>query len=324
MTPKTADGMKAIAMDRFGGPETLALRTMPAPEVGPDEVLIHVESAGVGAWDPFEREGGFAREFGIEPKFPYVLGSEGAGTVAAVGERVTKFKEGDRVYASGLANPKGGFYSQYTAVKADNAAPIPANITTEQAGVLMVDAITALSGLDDTLRLQPGESVLIFGASGGIGHLAVQLAQRMGARVLGVASGDDGVALVRRLGADAVVDGRKEDVLAAARDFAPGGLDAALLTAGGVAAEQALGAVRDGGRVAYPNGVEPTPQGRPGLTVQSYNGDLGPEAIARINQLIEAGRFEVHVGGKFPLERAAEAHRAVESHHLGKLALLPG
>ena len=101
---------------------------------------------------------------------------------------------------------------------------------------------------------------MIFGASGGIGHLAVQLAKRMGARVFAVASGSDGVALVKRLSADAVVDGHKDDIAAAARQFAPDGLDAALITAGGPAADNALTAMRAGGRVAYPNGVEPEPE----------------------------------------------------------------
>jgi NADPH:quinone reductase len=92
MIQTTQSKMKAIALDRFGGLETIKLQTLPVPEVGPDEVLIHVECAGVGKWDPFEREGGFAREFGIEAKFPYVLGSDGAGTIAAVGDRVKERK----------------------------------------------------------------------------------------------------------------------------------------------------------------------------------------------------------------------------------------
>ncbi len=238
--------MQAVVIDRFGGPETIRFDSVPVPKVGPDEVLIHIESAGVGVWDPFEREGGFARMFGREPEFPYVLGTEGAGTVAAVGRRVRRFKPGDRVYAAFLSNPKGGFYAEYTAMPADNVSPIPQKLTTEQAGVMLVDAITALRGLDDAIDLKPGESVMIFGASGGIGHLAIQLAKRMGARVLAVASGEDGVALAQRLGADAIVDGHKDDVAAAVRQFAPGGLDAALVTAGGEAADKALTAMRDG------------------------------------------------------------------------------
>jgi len=208
--------------------------------------------------------------------------------------------------------------------KAKDASAIPGDLTIEQAGALPVDALTALCGLDDSLNLKQGQSVLIFGASGGIGHLAVQLAKRMGARVLAVASGDDGVALVKRLDADAVVNGRLDDVLAAARRFAPDGLDAALLTAGGKEAERALDAVRDGGRVAYPNGVEPKPKARSGITAKSYDGRPSPEAIAKLNGLIEKAPFEVHVARTFPLEMAAEAHRTLGEHYLGKLTLRPG
>ncbi|MEP1216984.1 MAG: zinc-binding dehydrogenase [Marinobacter sp.] len=128
-----------------------------------------------------------------------------------------------------------------------------------------IDARTALRGLRDALELKNDEALMIFGASGGIGHLAVQLAKRMGARVLAVASGDDGVALAQRLGADAVVEGHSGEVAAAARDFAPHGLDAALVTAGGEVLEQALAAIRDGGRVAYPHGVQPEPKARAGV-----------------------------------------------------------
>src|SRR5262245_65101196 len=130
---QTQNAMKAVAIDRFGGPETLTLRTLPVPEVGPDEVLIRVESAGVAVWDPFEREGGFARLFGVEPRFPYVLGSDGAGTVAAVGERVSRFKKGDRAYAAALTKPKGGFYSENVAAEADNVSYVPGKLTTEPA-----------------------------------------------------------------------------------------------------------------------------------------------------------------------------------------------
>ena len=313
--------MKAVAIDRFGGPETLTLQSLPVPDVGPDEVLIHVESADVAVWDPFEREGGFAKLLGIEPRFPYVLGTDGAGTVSGVGERVSRFKKGDRVFAIALANPKGGFYAEYAAVKSDNVARIPDQLTTEQAGVMPCDALTALTGLDDVLALKPGEALMIFGAGGGIGHLAVQLARRMGARVLAVASGEDGVALAKRLGADSVVNGREDDVTAAARAFAPGGLDAALMTAGSATADQALTAMRDGGRVAYPNGVEPAPKARPGVSVSSYDVVVNREAIEKLNRLIEAGPFEVHVARTFRLDQAAEAHRALNEHYLGKLAL---
>jgi len=315
--------MRAAALDKFGGVETIQMKTLPIPEPGPDEVLLRVESAGVGVWDPYEREGEFAKMFGTKPRFPYVLGSDGAGTVAAVGEQVRNFKEGDRAYALGLANPKGGFYAEYAVVKADNVSPIPKKLTVDQAGAMPSDALTALRGLDEILGLKRGESLLVFGAGGGIGHLAVQLAKRMGARVLAVASGEDGVAFVKRLGADAVVNGRKDDVEAAARVFAPDGLDAALVTAGGEATDRALGAMRENGRVAHPNGVMPPPKAPPGVRVQAYDMEPNPEQIEKLNHLIESGPFEVHVARTFPLDKAAEAHRELDKHYLGKLALRP-
>lgn len=321
MTQTRQNTMQAVAIDRFGGPETLRLQTLPVPEVGPDEVLIRVESADVAVWDPFEREGGFAKLFGIEPRFPYVLGTGGAGTVAAVGQQVSRFKKGDRVYAVALTNPKGGFYAEYAAVKADSVSRVPDKLTTEQAGVMSCDALTALRGLDDILGLKQGEALMIFGAGGGIGYLAVQLAKRMGARVLAVASGDDGTALARRLQADVIVNGRKDDVAAAARQFAPGGLDAALMTAGGETADHALTAMRAGGRVAYPNGVMPEPKVRPDVRLDSYDVIIDQAAIDKLNGLIEAGPFDVHVARAFRLDQAAEAHRALDAHYLGKLAL---
>ncbi len=315
--------MRAVAIDGFGGAETLRLQTLPIPEVGADEILIRVESAGVGVWDPFEREGGFARLFGTEPRFPHILGSDGAGIVEAVGERVTRFKKGDRAYGFSLLNPKGGFYAECIVLKAESASPIPARLTTLQAGAMPVDAMTALRGLDDTLGLKSGDSLMIFGASGGIGHLAVQLAKRMGARVMAVASGTDGVALARRLGADVVVDGHRDDIVAAARQFEPLGLDAALVTAGGEATDKALTAIREGGRVAYPNGVQPEPRVRTGVTIRSYDGMPDPQAIEKLNRLIESGPFEVHIARAFPLNQAADAHRALATHYVGKFALRP-
>ncbi len=315
--------MRAVALDRFGGPETLKVQTVPIPEVGADEILIHVECAGVGAWDPFEREGGFVEVLGLAPKFPYVLGTDGAGTVAAVGKKVTELKEGDCVYAAALGNPKGGFYAEYAVVKEDNASLIPDDLKMDQAAVLASDGLTALKGLE-LLRLQRGDSVMIFGASGGIGHLAVQLAKRLGARVFAVASGEDGVNFVKRLGADAVVNGRSDKVLSVAREFAPEGIDAALVTAGGEATNRALAAIRAGGRIAYPNGVMPEPKAPAGVNIEAYDGEGGRDAIDRLNELIETGPFEVHVHRVFPLDQAAAAQAALEEHHLGKIALRVG
>jgi len=315
------DQMRAATIDQFGGPEKIRSQTIPVPRLEADEILMHVETAGVGAWDPMEREGLFDKMMGGKAKFPYVMGSDGAGTVAAVGSNVTGFKPGDRVYGFGLANAKGGFYAEYVALKQENVSVIPKSLPTDQAGAMPFDAMTALRGLEDKIALQPGETILIFGASGGIGHLAVQLAKRMGARVIAVASGEDGVNLVKGLGADVVIDGHRDDVEGAIRKFAPSGLDAVLLTAGGDQANRIVSAVRPGGRVAYPNGVEPAPRPRAGVKVDAYDGMPDPEAIQRLNQLIEIGPFEVHVAQAFPLAEAADAQRRLGEHYVGKLVL---
>lgn len=319
-----AQTMRAVALDKFGGPEALTIQDLPIPQLEEHEVLIRVEAAGVGAWDPFEREGRFVDIVGIKPTFPYVLGTDGAGTIAAVGKNVSRFKEGDRVYAAELVNPKGGFYAQYAAVKADNASLIPGNLSMEQAAVLPTDGLTALTGLEKVLGLKSGESLMVFGASGGIGHLALQLAKRLGATVFAIASGDDGVQFARKLGADSAVNGRRDDVLKAAKEFASNGIDAALVTAGGEKTVEALLAIRKGGRIAYPHGVMPEPTAPDGVEIESYDGENSPALIERLNTLINSGPFEVHVDTTFPLEEANKAHKALDEHHLGKIALRIG
>lgn len=320
MTKITQNTMRAAVIDRFGDVETLQLRTLPVPMVGPTDVLIRVEAAGVGSWDAEEREGGYDGVFGVASTFPYTLGWDGAGTVAAVGREVIRFRNGDRVYAASTPLPAGGFYAEYAVVEADNVSHVPERLTTEQAGVMPWDALTALSGLDE-LRLNRGDTVMVLGASGGIGHLAVQFAKRAGAKVLAVASGEDGVALTKQLGADAAVDGRIDDVLATAREFAPGGLDTALVTFGGEAADRALEAVRKGGLVACPHGVLSAPKAKPGVRLRLYNGDRSQKATDRLNRLIESGPFDVHVTRTFTLDQVQEAHRMLDTHYVGKIAL---
>jgi NADPH:quinone reductase-like Zn-dependent oxidoreductase len=307
--------MKAAAFDRFGGPDVLELKSLPVPKPKAREVLIRLETAGIGVWDPEVREGEV--ELGPQRKFPRVIGNDGAGTIVAVGRSLKRFKVGDRVYAFAY---EGGFYAEYVAVPAVDVAPVPPGLSLREAGALGADGITALQGLDDTLHLRAGQALMIFGASGGIGHIAVQLAKRLGARVLGVASGADGVALVRRLGADHVVDGHKDDVAGSARAFSPDGLDAALVLSSGPGLDDALATVKKGGRVAHPNGVEPKPRAPRGVRVRGYDGTPAREAFERLNRLIGSDPFHVELGRVFPLEEAASAHRQIEQHHLGKFA----
>ena len=307
--------MKAAALDRFGGPEELHTQLLPVPQPADDEVLLRVDTAGVGVWDPFVREGGFDDG---STRFPYVMGNDGAGVVVAVGAGVRRLRVGDRAYGYQI---EGGFYAEYARVKEDRAAPIPRGLDPGEAGALGADGITALLGLEDQLRLGKGQSLIIFGASGGIGHIAVQLAKRMGARVLAVASRKDGVELVRRLGADAVVDGRKDDVVKAVTDFAPDGLDAALVLANGPGLDDALKRIEKGGRIAYPRGVEPEPKAPQGVKSVAYDGEPSAEAFDRLNRWIGDAPFHVELGRVYRLEEVAQAHRDVDKHHLGKLAL---
>jgi len=234
--------------------------SIPVPEIGEREILIRVDTSGIGSWDPWMREGGMGGG-----RFPQVLGSDGSGTVAACG-------------------------------------------------------LTALAGLD-VLKLKKGWALMILGASGGCGHLALQLAKRRGARVLALASGKDGVDLAKRLGSDLALNGRGASLVRAARQFAPQGYDAAMAFANSKPLTEALKLLKKGGTIAYPNGVEPEPNGFTGVNVRAFDGLADPGAFKRLNGLIARGPFCVDVSRFYRLEELPQAHRDVLKHHLGKLAV---
>jgi NADPH:quinone reductase-like Zn-dependent oxidoreductase len=313
--------MRAAAIDRFGGPEELRTHTLPVPKPGPQEVLIAVDTAGVGGWDLRMRDGSWAEG---EKTFPLVLGPDGCGTVVQVGSRVRRLHVGDRVYAYSFGNSKGGFYAEYVAVAAGKAARFPELLDMQEAGAVAVTGLTALQGVDDALGIEAGETLLIHGASGTVGCLAVQFAKWRGARVLATASGRDGVAFVRRLGADEVIDGRRADIEKAAAKFAPDGIDAVLALIGpGV--PSCLNTLRKGGRAAYPNGVEPEPRKRKGLKLHGYDAAAGVREFARLNRAIEGSRLQVPIAEAFNLEDAAAAHRRLaKGHVLGRIVLRTG
>jgi NADPH:quinone reductase len=226
------------------------------------------------------------------------------------------------VYAYSYDNPKGGFYAEYVAVAASKATHAPESLDLLHAGAVPVIGLTALQGIDDALGIESGETLIIHGASGNVGFMAVQFAKRRGARVLATASGSDGKAFVRRLGADEAIDGRRSDIVKAARRFAPDGIDAVLGLIGGKELTRCMDALRKGGRVAYPNGVEPEPRKRKGVKIQAYDGIAGPRQYERMARALEESEAEIPIAAEFGLEEAANAHRRMaKGHVLGKIVI---
>jgi NADPH:quinone reductase-like Zn-dependent oxidoreductase len=312
--------MRAAAIDRFGGPEVLTIHTLPVPVIGPQEILIAVHTAGVGSWDAAIRGGWWPEEGG--PEFPLVLGTDGSGAAMRVGARVKGFKPGDEVYAYSFANPKGGFYAEYVAVPAANMGHKPLRLTLEEAGAIGTTGLTALQGVE-RLGIKKRDPVVVVGASGGVGTLAVQLARWKGARILAMASGKDGVRLVNDLvGLGVAFDAKHHDVNPVLEEFAPEGLAAVLAFTGGPVLDACVDRVRQGGRVIHPNGVEPAPKHRSGVEIVSYDADPSPEAFKRLNDAIEEAKLKVPITASFPLDQAAKAHERLASGHvIGKLVL---
>jgi NADPH:quinone reductase len=312
--------MRAVAIDAAGGARALTLHELPVPKPAADEVLIAVDTADVAVWDVSVR----AHPDELQhAHFPLVLGSDGSGVIAAVGAGVRGFRPGDAVYAYMWDNPKGGFYAEYVAIPARQVGHVPPGMSLRDAGAIAASALTAIQGIDDSLHMRSGETLIIHGASGGVGSLALQFAKLRGVRVLATASGEDGASFVKSLGADGVVDGRKGDIPAAAHQLAPQGVDAVLAFAGGEGLERCIAALKPGGRVAFPWGVSPEP--KPGIDLRSstrYNAIAGPEEFERLNQAIVAAKLRVPLAAEYPLADAAAAHERLEAGHvLGKVVL---
>jgi len=312
-----ASTMLAAAIDHGGGPEVLRVRRLPVPKPKDDQVLIAVRAAGVAVWDAGERQSP-----GKSAAFPLVLGTDGAGIVAAIGTAVHGFRVGDRVY--GVASGPSGFYAQYVATGAEDVSHVPHGIGLVEAGVLAVSGLSALQGLDDVLQLKRGETLLIHGASGAVGTLAIQFAKLRGVRVLATVTDDAGAALATRLGADAIVNGQTGDIRAAAKRFAPTGVDAVLGLAGGDALERCIDAIRsDGhGRVAYLYGLNPIPRPRYGIRMTLYSFIADRHEFERLNEAVEATHLKVPIAAQYPLADAAQAHERLKTgHFLGKIVL---
>ena len=313
------NAMKASAIDRFGPPSALTLHELPVPEPGPHEVLIAIDTAGVGSWDASIRDGSW-RSPG-RARFPLIPGVDGAGVVVAKGARVRRLRPGDRVYAYEFGNPQGGFYAQFAAVNAAHVGRVPKGLGLREAGAGAATALTALQGIE-ALGLRPRQTVLIFGASGGVGTIALQLAVHRGAHVIATASGASATRLVKRLGAHRVIDARRQDAIEQLRTLAPDGLDGVLAFAGGKDLERCVDFVRPRGRLVYPNGVEPVPQDRRTLRVRAFDAIASPRAFAALNRHIRAHGLRVPIAASYPLGKASQAHRRLDRGRvLGRIVL---
>jgi len=315
----SAPTMKAAAIDKYGPPEVLTIHSVPVPKVGPQDVLISLLAAGVGVWDAQIRKG----EYSVGSKrFPRVLGSDGAGVVVEVGKDVDRFKEGDRVWAYEWGSSNSGFYAEYVAPNAKNVADAPDQLTLIEAGAAAVTGLTALQGVDDHLKVEKSDTVLVFGATGAVGSLAVQFAKRTGAHVVATASPGRAEKTLHEIGIEEVFDSRSADAAERLRSLAPGGLTAILAFAGGDDLELCIDQLVADGRVAYPNGIEPEPRKRPKVRMIPYDAVGGRAPLERLNRAVAESRLKVVIEKVYNLEQAADAHARIEQGHVvGRIVL---
>ncbi|MET7518469.1 NADP-dependent oxidoreductase [Streptomyces sp. NPDC005480] len=297
----TTHTMKAISQDELGGPDVLESVTLDRPEPGLGEILVRVHAAGVNPVDAMNRQAGV---FLGEP--PFVLGWDVSGTVEAVGLGVTVHQVGDEVFGM-LPFPHGhGAYAQYAVGPARIFVPKPERLDHTQAAALPMAGLTAWQALVETAGVGEGSRVLINGAAGGVGHLAIQIAKARGAYVIALAAGDK-ADFVRSLGADEVIDYTTTDIVEAVSD-----LDAVLETIGGDYPAKAVKVLKPGGTLVStlpptlaPAVEEATERGirLAGLFVEADR--LGMTALA---DLAASGRLTPTVAATFPLDQVATAH----------------
>jgi NADPH:quinone reductase-like Zn-dependent oxidoreductase len=311
--------MKAAALDQFGPPSVLTRHEVPVPRPGPQEVLIAIDTAGIGSWDASIRDGSWRKPG--RPRFPLVPGVDGSGIVVAKGARVRRLRLGDRVYAHEFGNRQGGFYAEFAVARAEHVGRVPRGLDLREAGAVAAVGLTALQGID-ALELRPRQTVLIFGASGAVGTMAVQFAVQRGARVIATASGAAPARLVRKLGAHHVIDARRAASTEQLRKLAPDGLDGVLALAGGRELERCLDFMRPKGRVVHPNGIEPVPVKRPTFGLRAFDAVANPREFDKLNRHLGSGRIRVPVAASYPLGKADQAHRRLDREHvLGRMVL---
>jgi NADPH:quinone reductase-like Zn-dependent oxidoreductase len=296
--------MRAVVIHATGGPEVLRVEETQLPEPGEGEVLVRVRAAAVNPVDWKYRRGM------VQRPLPAVLGAEVSGIVEA--SRADRFAAGDAVFGHATS----GAYAQFATASADALASKPGALSFEQAAALPVSATTAWQGLFDRGRLGPGQTVLVAGAAGGVGHLAVQFARHAGARAIGTASARNRD-FVLGLGAGEFVDYTRGEVADAVS-----GVDVVLDTVGGSATASLVSVVREGGTlvtIAYPPEAIPP---APGVRVDPLIMRPDSGQLARIGELVASGEVRVEIAEVLALADVARAHQLSEAGHVrGKLVL---
>ncbi len=304
--------MKAVYFERHGGPEVLRYGDLPDPSPGPGEIVVDIHAASVNGADWKVLAGRYSEL----ADFPYVLGRDFSGTVAALGDGVDEFAPGDAVF--GVCAPgQEGTYAEKIAMKSALCAAKPDGVSHVDAAALSLIGLTALVSIEDTLELKAGEKILIQGGAGGVAGFGIQLARHIGAHVVATCSARN-VDYVRALGADEVIDYNAVDFTEAVSDC-----DAVFETVGGDVTERSFAVLKPGGRAAFIASGSTAPE-PPRGDVTSLRPRVGRDRphLERILELYETGAVTVPEVTTFPLEDAASALATSAARHLrGKLVL---
>jgi len=303
--------MRGVIQHEVGPPEVLVVEELPAPRPIPTEVQVRVHAAGVNPVDFKTRQGGRSKFLG-DP--PFRVGWDVSGVVTELGAGVTRFRVGDEVFGMPWFPREAGAYGEYVTAPSRHFAAKPAVLSHEEAGALPLAGLTAWQIVVDTINLQSGDDLLIHGAAGGVGHLAVQIAKARGANVFGTARSEQAERL-RELGIDRVVDYREQDFEQELTD-----LDAVIDLTGRYG-EGSLRALRPGGLlVSVPSGAGQELIEKAAASNRRATGFLvepDPTGLAGLCHLVENGQLQVHVDRAFDLAEAPAAHQAAEEHHGG-------
>jgi NADPH:quinone reductase-like Zn-dependent oxidoreductase len=304
--------MKAMLLTGHGGPEMLRYGDAPDPTPAPGEIVVDVHAASVNAADYKVRLGGR----GYDLRFPHILGRDFSGVVAATGEGVSDFAVGDAVFGVNDAGIEGA-YAEKVAIKAAIVARKPDRLSHLQATAMALAGITAIWAIEDTVRLQAGETILIQGGAGGVAGFAIQLAKYLGAIVVTTTSAAN-ADYVRGLGATRVIDYHAEDFAKVVS-----GCDVVFDTVGGDVQARSYSVLKPGGRLVW---VAPAPEGfrQPRSDVRVLRPAISRDRahLERIVALLDAGAVSPPPIMRYALADAAAAHRVSESRHLrGKLVL---